>query len=126
MARPLKIFMRGKRVAILQEILQRMGYPMQDQKGLFGVHTRDAVKAIQKQRSLKVNGEVDDPLFLQIQQGYSPLQASASADKTVLSNPDSMNQAQLDALISILLRKGMLEAGELEAEMTRAHPTSLI
>jgi len=127
MSRPLKIFMRGKRVALMQAVLHRMGYPMQDQKGLFGVHTRDAVKDIQKQRGLKPTGEVDDALFQLLQQGAVPQQiADLAGTTTAPALPDpGCDQAQFDALIRLLLRKGVIEAGELEAEMNRAYPSTL-
>lgn len=127
MPRPLKIFMRGKRVALLQEILYRKGYPMQDQKGLFGVHTRDAVKDIQKQHGLKPSGQVDDELFQLIQQGQSALTSEEkSAETSAVDTPlPLVNQQQFDALVRLLISKSLIKPGELEAEMTKALPAIL-
>jgi len=116
--------MRGKRVGLLQAVLHRMGYPMQDQNGLFGVHTRDAVKDIQKQRGLKPTGELDDALFQLLQLGTAPQvtdQGSTTTAAAPLPEP-GCDQEQFDALVRLLLRKGVIEAGELEAEMSRACP----
>ncbi|MDX8405183.1 MAG: peptidoglycan-binding domain-containing protein [Mariprofundus sp.] len=128
MSRPLKIYMRGKKITHLQGVLQRMGYPMQDQKGIFGVDTRSAVKDIQKQRKLTVTGEVDEQLLQQIQQGHAPAADIGMSDKSEARTPgtDSVNQTRLDALIRLLQRKGVIETGELEAEMNKNRPTSLI
>jgi len=126
MSRPLKIFMRGKRIAFMQEILHRMGYPMQDQKGLFGVNTRDAIKDVQKQRGLKQTGQVDDDLFHLMQHGTAPQVADQASTTIAAAPPDpGCDQEQFDALIRLLLRKGVIEAGELEAEMNRAYPSTL-
>jgi len=126
MARPLKIFMRGKRITMLQEILLRMGYRIEDQKGLFGTFTRDAVKIIQKQHGLKVNGEVDDALFQIIQGGNAPSPAQPEAEKMAAAPTSPITRAQLDALTRLLIRKGVLEEGELEAEIRKPRPASLI
>ncbi len=123
MARPLKIFMRGKSITTLQEVLRRMGYPIHDQKGLFGTDTRDAVKSFQKQQGLKPSGVVDDELMKLMQHG----QAAVVTAEESLEVPDStpLNQQQLDALIRLLLRKGVIEEAELEAEMKRVIPKGL-
>ena len=122
MSRPLKIFMRGKRITMLQEILRRMGYPMDDQPGLFGTFTRDAVKDFQKQRDMKVTGQVDEELMQVMQQGQV---ASANKGKTspkTASMPNPVNQQQLDALIRLMIQKGLIEKDELEAEIKRPQP----
>jgi len=121
MARPLKIFMRGKRIGMLQEMLHRMGFPMDDQKGLFGVHTRDAVKAIQKQHNCQATGIADDAFFRLIQTGQGSATEPAAPSRT-----QSIDHLRLEALIRLLERKGVLLDGELEAELNRPQPTSLI
>ncbi|TLS67944.1 peptidoglycan-binding protein [Mariprofundus erugo] len=126
MSRPLKIFMRGKRVTVLQEILRRMGYQMDEQPGLFGVHTRDAVKAFQKQHNLKPTGMVDDELFKLMQFGQAGIaepQATDQAEHTDTNQP--INQPQLDALIRLLIRKGVITDSELSAEMAKSLPSAL-
>ena len=125
MPRPLKIFMRGKRIALLQEILYRKGYPMQDQKGVFGVHTRDAIKDIQKQHGLKPSGQVEDELFQLIQQGQPALPTGKKSAEAPAVDAPLVNQQQFDALIRLLISKGMIKSGELEAEMTKALPAIL-
>jgi len=124
MARPLKIFMRGKSITTLQEVLRRMGYPIHDQKGLFGTDTRDAVKSFQKQQGLKPTGLVDDELMQLMQRGHA---AVAPAEKEVVAKQEvqSVNQHQLDCLIRLLIQKEVLAEGELEAEMKKVIPTSL-
>ena len=114
MARPLKIYMRGKRVTTLQGILKRMGYPMNDQLGLFGTFTRDAVKDIQKQRSLKVTGMVDEELLQSLQQGYENSEKNSEKKATA-----TYNQQQIDALIRLLVQKNIITVDELQVEMKR-------
>jgi len=120
MARPLKIFMRGKRITMLQELLRRMGYPMHDQAGQFGSSTRDAVKAYQRQLDFKATGMVNDELLSLMQQ--KPL---AQTSKPEISEHDldkplsSINQHQLDALIQLLINKGVITEEELQAEISR-------
>ncbi len=127
MARPLKVFMRGKSIALLQEVLRRMGYTIDDQKGLFGTMTRDAVKSFQKQHGLKPTGQVDDALMTLMQHGQ-PIVAPEPENISAKVEPAaaSMNQKQLDSLIRLLLRKGVIAEGELEQEMERLVPTSLL
>lgn len=122
MSRPLKMFMRGKRVTMLQELLHRTGYSINDQPGLFGATTRDAVKDFQKQREIKVTGQVDDNL-LQLIQGGQSVPASKekpSSEKITASTP--VNQQQLDALIRLLIRKELITEKELQTEMKRPQP----
>jgi len=124
MARTLKIFMRGKSVSLLQEVLRRMGYDIHDQKGLFGVHTRDAVKSYQKQQGLKPTGQVDDALMTMLQ-GGAP--AQASEDKpTAQTKALPSNQAELDALVRLLIKKEVFSQEEWDAEVTKKVPSSLI
>jgi len=125
MSRPLKMFMRGKRVTMLQEILQRMGYPMHDQTGLFGASTRDGIKDFQKRQALKASGIVDDDLFKLLQQG--PLStASTSKDTTPTDatnpSPIACNQQQLDALTAVLIDKGIISQSELDQQISRPQP----
>ena len=116
MARPLKIFMRGKRITMLQDILRRMGYAIHDQAGQFGASTRDAVKAFQRQRDLKPSGSVDDDLFILMQQGYCPESPKSEPPKLESAQITSSlgNQTQLDALIQLLINKGIISADELK------------
>jgi len=122
MARPMKIFMRGKRITMLQELLQRMGYPIHDKPGQFGTSTRDAVKAVQGQYGLKPTGIVDDTLLQRMQQG---MPAPAIAEEAPLKAPDSDNHnpqqpdTQTEALIRLLIRKGVFTENELLDEMAR-------
>ncbi len=123
MARALKIFMRGKRITMLQELLCRMGYVIQDQPGLFGTDTRDAVKAFQKQQGVKPSGIVDDALLERMQQG-APQAAAAEPD-----TPDpvsiSRTDPRVDALIRLLVRKNLISEAELMAELQLPQPESL-
>lgn len=122
MSRPLKMFMRGKRVTMLQEILHRIGYPINDQPGLFGATTRDAVKDFQKQKEMKVTGQIDDDLMQFIQGGQTApaSKEKPSSEKIVVSTP--VNQQQLDALIRLLVRKDLITEKELQTEMKRPQP----
>jgi len=120
MSRPLKMFMRGKRITMLQESLKRMGYPMEDQPGLFGAFTRDAVKAYQKQHTLKPTGIVDDDLLQMMQQGPLATGSKAEpADKELISSLASVNQRQLDALIQLLIHKELITEAELQQQISR-------
>ncbi len=123
MARPLKIFMRGKSITLLQEVLRRLGYVIEDQRGLFGTMTRDAVKSFQKQRDLKPTGIVDDALMQQMTHGQTFVQPAA---QIAVENKDvSVDQRQWHALVHLLVSKGVIEAGELEAMMDKVKPTGL-
>jgi len=120
MARPLKMFMRGKRITMLQEILRRMGYPMLDQTGQFGASTRDAVKGFQRQHDLKATGMVDDELLQLMQQG--PLTSSSKSEPSASETTNTAspaNQQQLDALIRLLMEKGIITEDELNKEINR-------
>ena len=125
MSRPLKMFMRGKRVTMLQELLHRIGYPINDQPGLFGATTRDAVKDFQKQREIKVTGQVDDDLMQLIQGGQTApaSKEKPSSEKIIASTP--VNQQQLDALIRLLVRKDLITEKELQSEMKRPQPVKI-
>ncbi|MES0371883.1 MAG: peptidoglycan-binding domain-containing protein [Mariprofundaceae bacterium] len=122
MPRPLKMFMRGKRVTMLQELLHRIGHSINDQPGLFGATTRDAVKDFQKQREIKVTGQVDDDLMQLIQGGQTvpTSKEKPSSEKITASTP--VNQQQLDALIRLLIRKELMTEKELQTEMKRPQP----
>lgn len=127
MARPLKIYMRGKRIAMLQELLRRMGHPIQDKNGQFGASTRDAVKAFQRQYDLKATGMVDDELLSLMQQG--PLAQASKTEKSSGHVTDkaisSIDQDQLDALIQLLINKGIITEQELQAEILRPKAVSI-
>jgi len=126
MARPMKIFMRGKKITILQGILRRMGYPMLDQSGQFGASTRDAVKAFQKQHDFKATGMVDDELLSLMQQG--PLSTGSKAEPSsneLAPTLNPVNQTQLDALIRLLVDKGLITDEELKNETDRPQPLRL-
>jgi len=124
MARPLKIFMRGKNIDLLQNTLRRYGYPIDDQKGLFGTMTRDAVKSFQKQRGLKSSGQVDDELLMMLQHGQSPI-TEVEAENNAQTVTQAADQEQLDALIRLLVRKGVIEKEEVDLEMGKVVPSSL-
>ncbi|WP_038248058.1 peptidoglycan-binding domain-containing protein [Ghiorsea bivora] len=123
MARALKIFMRGKSISQLQSVLQRMGYEIKDQKALFGVDTRDAVKSFQKQQGLKPTGIVDEALMKQMSGG-----APAPADDERPSKSKMMpsNQKELDALVRLLTAKGVFSQEEWDKEKNKVTPSSLI
>ena len=123
MARTLKIFMRGKSITQLQKVLRRMGYTIEDQKGLFGVHTRDAVKSYQKQQNLAPTGHVDDDLMSMLQGGASQTSAEMPA---LESKALPINQQELDALIRLLIQKKVFTQEEWDAEKKRAVPSSLV
>ncbi len=123
MARALKIFMRGKSITHLQEVLRRMGYDINDQRALFGTTTRDAVKSFQKQHGLKPSGIVDDALLTKMQ-GGAP---AASEDKTEVSATSlPTNQEDLEALVRLLIKKEVFSQEEWDAEKKRVVPSSLI
>jgi N-acetylmuramoyl-L-alanine amidase len=123
MARPLKMFMRGKSVRTLQELLKRLGYPMDDQPGIFGASTRDAVKNFQSQKDLKATGIVDDELISLMRQGHnvSDIEAIAkpNAARKSAPSPQSVDEQKLDALIRLLISKEIISEEELQAEMKR-------
>lgn len=123
MARALKVFMRGKSIIQLQEVLKRMGYEIKDQKALFGVDTRDAVKSFQKQQGLKPTGVVDEALMQQMSGG-----APAPADDDTPSKTKVMptNQYELDALVRLLIAKGVFSQEEWQTEKKKVKPSSLI
>jgi len=122
MARPLKIFMRGKSVTQLQELLRGMGFEINDQKALFGVDTRSAVKAYQKQHSLKITGEVDDQFILRIQGGAGvPPKQSEAIVKAI-----SSKQEPLDVLVRLLIKKNMFTQEEWDTECNKTKPRPLV
>lgn len=124
MARILKIYMRGKSVRTLQNMLKQMGYPMEDQPAIFGVSTRDGVKDFQKRKGLKPTGMVDDELFKQMQESVGfQSETVAKTEKPVgLGSPnESPNERlRLDALISLLISKGVITEEELDEAMRPA------
>ena len=122
MARALKMFMRGKSVSLLQDILRRMGYEINDQKGLFGADTRDAVKQYQKKQGVKVTGVVDDALMQQMQ-GGAPAQTIENKSKA-MALPN--HQQELDTLVRLLIKKGVFTQQEWDAEKKKVVPSSLI
>ncbi|MDQ7003798.1 MAG: peptidoglycan-binding domain-containing protein [Ghiorsea sp.] len=123
MARPLKVFMRGKSITQLQEALRRMGYEIHDQKALFGTDTRDAVKSYQKQKGLKTTGIVDDALMKEMS-GEVP---SSAVDEKEISNQSlPNNQQEWDALIRLLIQKEIFTQDEWDAEKSKVKPKSLI
>jgi len=129
MARPLKMFMRGKSVTMLQEILRSMGYKVEDRPSMFGASTRDAVKSFQRQRSLKVTGQVDDVLLQMMQQGRDApsVRVKSAEKKQLVSESESaiVSQEKFDALIRVMVRKGLLDEEELNDEMKRVLPVSI-
>lgn len=113
MARDLKMFMRGKSVRTLQNILKQMGYPMEDQPAIFGASTRDGVKDFQKRKGLKITGMVDDELMLLLQQSVG-FQADNRPKRENPAQPSAnVDPGRLEALISLLIRKGVISEEEL-------------
>jgi peptidoglycan hydrolase-like protein with peptidoglycan-binding domain len=120
MARALKIYMRGKGVRTLQTILKQMGYPMEDQPAIFGVSTRDGVKDFQKRKGLKPTGMVDDELFRLMQESVGfQAETTVKPEKPVgLVSP--AETSRMDALVSLLISKGVITQEELDAAMRPA------
>jgi len=114
MARDLKMFMRGKSVTQLQNMLRQMGYPMEDQPAIFGACTRDGVKDFQKRKGLKVTGIVDDELMELMRQsvGFQTEKKPARKEQTT-GTPSATDSAKLDALIRLLVGKGLISEEEL-------------
>jgi len=119
--------MRGKGVSALQELLQRMGYPMQDQPGLFGTSTRDAVKDFQSRKGLKSTGLVDDELLELMRQNFSSKGDNHREESKVAPPPLSGgSQKQLDAITRLLIQKGILTEQELADELARPQPLRVV
>jgi len=116
------MFMRGKRVTMLQEILRRMGYPMHDQTGLFGASTREGIKDFQKRQGLKPTGSVDDDLLNTLQQGPSSTPPASPEAPAHSTSPTLCNQQQLDALTALLIDKGIITKAELNQQMAQPKP----
>ncbi|ATX82023.1 Putative peptidoglycan binding domain-containing protein [Mariprofundus ferrinatatus] len=128
MGRDLKMYVRGKGVSMLQELLQRMGYPMNDRPGLFGVSTRDAVKDFQSKKGLKPTGVVDEALLNMLRQNFGiDVQARSSAVKaTDKALPDDRDhQIQLHAITRLLIQKGIITEDELRQEIERPQPVRI-
>lgn len=113
MKRDLKMFMRGKSVTMLQNMLKQMGYPMNDVQGVFGACTRDGVKDFQKRKGVKATGVVDGELFTLIQQsvGFQAGEKRSRKEEPTASVP-SAEMARLDALIGLLIDKGVISEEE--------------
>lgn len=128
MARDLKIYMRGKGVAQLQELLQRMGYSIHDKPALFGVSTRDAVKDFQSKKGLKATGIVDDSLMSTLRNNFG--QPEAKKQKKSADDAQHLNtahlQLQLDTVIALLIKKGIFTQQELSDEMDRPKPKRVV
>ena len=126
MARPLKMFMRGKSVRMLQETLKRLGYPMEDQPAVFGTSTRDAVKSFQSQNGLKTTGIADDGLLKLMRQGHNISDIETNNKTKPSSKPslstELLNQKRVDAMIRLLIAKGVISEEELQTEMKRTPP----
>ncbi len=123
MSRPLKIYMRGKSVTQLQNMLKQMGYPMNDVQGVFGASTRDGVRDFQKRKGLKTTGVVDNDLFTLMQQNVG-FQAE---EKKVLapSQTSQTDSDRLDTLIRLLVNKGLISEEEVEAAMQNSEPAKV-
>jgi len=119
MARPLKMFMRGENVRMLQKSLCSMGFQIDDKIGMFGTSTRDAVKALQRQHGLKQNGQVDDALLQMIQPCKAASKDEQVEDKSV-SKLDSDLRNAFDALVRLMVRKGLFDEQELNDEISRS------
>jgi len=113
--------MRGKNVTMLQNMLRQMGYPMNDAPGLFGAATRDGIKDFQKRKGLKATGIVDDDLFSLIQQsvGFRTEKRSTRKEPATASSADS---SRLDALIRLLVDKGVISEDELSEALQPPAP----
>ena len=109
---------------MLQELLQRMGYPIHDKPGMFGVTTRDAVKDFQSKKGLKTTGSVDENLMDLIRQNTCMQADPKKVQKKTAPSPalNPVNQQQLDAITRLLIRKGIFTDEELSEEMTRPQP----
>lgn len=128
MTRPLKMFMRGKSVSMLQDLLRSMGYSVEDKPNMFGASTRDAVKGFQRQRGLKTTGLVDAALLQMMQgTGGSSVQKKRNVNKSLSSDasPTMVSEERFDALVRLLMRKGLLNEQELKDEMKRVLPVSV-
>ena len=127
MNKKLKMFMRGKGVSMLQELLQRMGYSMNDQPGIFGVSTRDAVKDLQSKKGLKTTGIVDEELLDMIRQscGIQADTKKSGSESAKPPAPSSIHQTQLEAITRLLIRKGIFTEEELSEEMSRPQPVRI-
>lgn len=128
MTRPLKMFMRGKSVSMLQELLRSMGYSVEDKPSMFGASTRDAVKGFQRQRGLKTTGLVDTALLQMMQgTGGSSVQKKTNVNKPLTSDasPAMVSEKKFDALVRLMVRKGLLDEQELKDEMKRVLPVSV-
>jgi len=123
MARPLKIYMRGKSVRTLQGMLRQMGYPMEDQPAIFGASTRDAVKDFQKRKGLKDTGIVDDELFALMQQSVGFQAEKSDKAKQTEKAAGGNDSRRLDALIGLLISKGILSEEEI-GEMLAPQPSA--
>jgi len=108
------MFMRGKSVTMLQNMLKQMGYPIGDQEGVFGTTTRDAVKDFQKRKGEKTTGVVDGELFQLIQQsvGFQAEKKPARKEQ-VTASASPAESARLEALIALLVSKGVITEEEL-------------
>ena len=127
MARDLKIYMRGKSITMLQQLLQRMGYSIHDRPGLFGVSTRDAVKNFQSIKGLQTTGIVDDALMELLRQNFGSQVAPKKSVKESAAPPPlaHVNQQQLDALIRLLVSKGIISEQELLEEIQLPQPARI-
>ena len=113
--KPLKIFMRGKSVAALQTQLRHRGFAIDDPASVFGPSTRDAVKAMQNQFALKPTGMVDSAMW-EMLGGIQP--SAAITQPSVPTTPSPASEPavkKLDALVRLLISKGMIEQSELDS-----------
>lgn len=131
MARPLKMFMRGKSVRMLQETLKCLGYPMEDQPSIFGASTRDAVKSFQSQKGLKPTGIVDDELLSLMRTGHNVAAIDAKQSDAAQSSGKRgadaavslpVDQGRLEAVIRLMVSKGLITEEELAEEITKSPP----
>ena len=115
---------------MLQESLRSMGYKVDDRDSMFGTSTRDAVKSFQRQRGLKVTGQVDNELLQLMQQGKagSSVRGKEAEEKSSVSDVASVamvSQKKFDALVRLMVRKGLFDEQELKDEMERVIPVSI-
>ncbi len=111
----LKIFMRGKSVSSLQSQLKQRGFTITDVPGVFGPSTRDAVKSLQSQMSLKATGIVDETFWQAIGQSFAPSnEKTEKMDEPLNAQLDSTSH-QLESVIKLLIQKGVINQQELDS-----------
>lgn len=78
-AESLQVGDRGDEVQAVQEKLSQMGYVVGSMDGVYGDVTADAVKALQKDKNLQVDGKISPELYKNLMGRDLPVSRSASA-----------------------------------------------